>query len=141
VHESRPIHVGMIWLDHHVSGRIEIDQRRRAGIWLGEPDHGRDIIEDAREEDGKGTVGLEERGATTVVVSKKRGFGVERREGLDEGNEVVANQPLDVFGVGESGGAALRERLVEELSGVLRRLGRTRRKSRRRRHLILRGGE
>lgn len=65
---------------------------------------------------------------------------MERRESLNEGNEMVANQPLDVFGVGERGGAALRQGLVEELCSVLRRLGGARRKSRRRRHRILRGG-
>jgi hypothetical protein len=74
-------------------------------------------------------------------VGEERRFGVERREGLDEGNEVVANQPLDVFGVRERGGTALRERLVEELRGVLRPLGRTRRKSRWWRHRTLRGGK
>lgn len=140
MHKPRPIHMGMIRLDHHVSGGIQINQGRGAGVRLGQPDHGRDIINNAGEEDGEGAICLEEGGAATIVVGEESRFGVERREGLDEGNEMVANQPLDVFGVGESRGAALREGLVEELRGVLRRLGGTRRKSWRRRHRILRGG-
>jgi hypothetical protein len=47
VHKSRTIHVGMIRLDHHVSGWIEIDKRRGSGVWLGKPDHSGDIIDDA----------------------------------------------------------------------------------------------
>jgi hypothetical protein len=140
VHEPRPIHVGMIRFDHHVSRRIQIDKGRGTGVRLWEPDHGRDIIDDAGEDDGEGAISLEEGGAAAVVVGEKRRFGVERREGLDEGNEMVANQPLDIFGVGERGGAALRQGLVEELRGVLRRLGGGRWMSRRRRHRILRGG-
>lgn len=72
MHEPRPIHVGMIRFDHHVSGRIQIDEGRRAGVRLWEPDHAGDIIHDAGEDDGKGTISLEEGGAAAIVVCEER---------------------------------------------------------------------
>lgn len=80
--------------------------------------------------DGDGAIGLEQVGGAAVVVGEEGGLGVEGGEGVGEGHQVVADEPLDVLGVGQRRGATLGERRVEELVRVLR-AGRRRRRGRR----------
>lgn len=73
------------------------------------PDNNWDVVGDGLVGHGDRTVGLEEIDGAAVVVSVGGGFGFERREGGEEREEVLTDKPFGVFGVRESGGAALGE--------------------------------
>lgn len=123
------VNEGVGALDDHVAGGVDVDQRGVLGVRLHEPEDDGDVVGDALEDHGEGAVGLEEGDGAAVVVGVDGGFGLEAGVGLGDGDEVLADQPLDVFWVGQ---AALGEDAGEELLGVLRgrrsALGRRRRR-------------
>jgi hypothetical protein len=132
--EARGNDEWVVGLDEHVAGRGEEDERRGARVGLGEPEDDGEVVNGARVGDGDGAVGLEQVRGAAVVVGEEGRPGVEGGEGVGEGDEVVADQPLDVLRVGERRWAPLGQRRVEELVRVLH--AGSRRRRRRRNHRI-----
>jgi hypothetical protein len=118
--EAGAIDERVVGLDEHVAGRGEEDEGRGARVGVGEPEDGGEVVDGAGVGDGDGAVGLEQVRGAAVVVGEEGGPGAEGGEGVGEGDEVVADEPLDVLGVGQRRGAPLGERRVEELVRVLR---------------------
>lgn len=117
--EAGGVDEGVGALDDHVARGVDVDEGGAAGVGLEEPDHDGDVVGGGVEEDRDGAVGLEEGGGAAVGVGVERGLGGEAGVGLGQGHEVLADQPLGVFGVGEGGWAALGEEVAEELLDVL----------------------
>lgn len=93
--------------DDHVTSGVDVDQGRVFGVRLHKPEDDGDVVGDALVEHGEGAVGLEEGDGAAVVVGVGGGLGLEAGIGIGEGDEVLADEPLDVFRVREE--AALRE--------------------------------
>ena len=96
-----------------------VEREREGGRGLHEPYDDGDVVGDAVEGDGDSAVGLEEVDGAAVVVGEGGGLGLEGGEGGGEGDEVLADKPFGVLGVGEGGGAALGEDGAQELLGQL----------------------
>lgn len=119
--------MGVGALDDHVARGVDVDAGRVAGVGLHEPDDDGDVVGEALEGHGDGAFGLEEVDGTAVVVGERGRFGLERGVGGGESDEVLADEPLGVLGVGERRGSALGEDGAQELLGLLGvRRGRTR---------------
>ncbi|PON78154.1 hypothetical protein PanWU01x14_021360 [Parasponia andersonii] len=106
-------------LDDHVARGVDVDARRVARVGLHEPNDNGDVVGDALERHGDSAVGLEEVNGAAVVVGEGGGFGLERRVGGGEGDQVLADQPFGVLRVREGGGAPLGEDGAQELLGQL----------------------
>lgn len=106
-------------LDDHVASRVDIDERRVARIGLHEPESDGDVVGDAMEEHGDGAVGLEEVDGAAIVVGVGGGFGLEAGVGFGERDQVLADQPFYIFGVGERRWTTLGEDAAQELLDVL----------------------
>lgn len=106
-------------LDDHIASRVDEDQGRVARVGLHEPYDDGDVIGHALKEHRDSAVGLKEIDGPAVVVGEDSGLGLERRVCLDEGEEVLAYQPLEVLRVGQSLRASLGEDAVQKLLGVL----------------------
>lgn len=111
-------------LHEHRLRRREKDSRRGSGVGLEKPDGRWQVVDSALVSDGDGALGLEKERGAAIVVNEVGNLRMKRREGVNKGDEVLADQPLGVLGVRKSGGAALGERGGEELLRVLRPLGR-----------------
>ena len=96
-------------LDDHVPRGIDIDARRVARVGLHEPNNNGDVVSDALKRHRDGALGLEDVDGTAIVVCEGGGFGLERRVGGGEGDQMLADQPLGVLRVREGGGAPLGE--------------------------------
>lgn len=114
--QTRRVNIRVRTFDNHVARGVHVNARRVARVRFHEPNHHRDVVSNALKRHRNCAVGLEEINGTTVVVSKRRRFGLERRKRGCESDEVLTDEPLGVFGVRDGGGAALRENGVEELS-------------------------
>lgn len=86
-------------LDDHVARGIDKHERRVVRIRLHEPDDHRDVVGDGVEGHRDCAVGLEEVDGAAVVVGEYGGFGLQRRVGLGELEEMLPDVPLDSFGV------------------------------------------
>lgn len=115
--ESGRVDVRVGALDDHVASRVHEGARRVARVGLQEPDDDGDVVGYGSKRDGDGPIGAEEAGGATVVVREGAYFGPEGWEFLEKGEDVLSDRPLHVFGVGESGRAALGEGVVQELLG------------------------
>ena len=98
---TRRIDMRVRALDDHIPSGVHVDARGMAGVGLHEPDDNGDVVRDVKVEHGDGAVGLEEVNGVAVVMGVGGGLGLEAGEGFGEGEEVLADQPFDVFGVGE----------------------------------------
>lgn len=91
-----------VWaLDNHVARRIHKYARRVTRVQLHKPDNNWDVVGNAAIRHRNCAVGLEEVDGAAVVVRESGGFGLKRRVGIGERNEVLADQPLDIFRVWE----------------------------------------
>lgn len=87
-----------------------------AGIRLHEPDLDRDVVGDVLEDHRNSSIGLEEIDGAAIVVGEGGGLDLQRLVGLRKTEEVLPDEPLDVFDVRQGAG---REDVVEELLVVL----------------------
>lgn len=108
-------------LDDHIAGGIDENQRRVARVSLHEPDNDGDVVGDALKRHRNGAVGLEEVDGAAVVVGEYGGFGLQRRVGFGEVQQVLAYVPLHVLRVRQRRRTPLRENAVQKLLGVLLR--------------------
>lgn len=105
--QTRRVNVRVRAFDDHVARGVHVHDGRVARVGFHEPYNDGDVVSDALKCHRNSAVGLEEINGTTVVVSERRRFGLERRERGGECDEVLPDQPLGVFGIGHGGGAAL----------------------------------
>lgn len=96
-------------LDDHVARGVDVDARRVARVGLHEPKDNGDVVSDALKGHGDGAIGLEEVDGAAVVVGEGGGFGLQRRVGAGEGDQMLADQPLGVLRVREGRGPTLGE--------------------------------
>lgn len=106
-------------LDDHIPSWVHINTRRVPRIRLHEPNNDRNVVGNALEGHGDGAIGLKKVNGAAIVVRESCSTRDQRREGGGERDQVLADQPLGVFGVGEGGGAALGEDGAEELLDYL----------------------
>lgn len=70
-----------------------------ARIRFHEPDNNGNVVSNLMVNHRNSTVGLEKIDGATIVVSEGGSFGLKRRESIRERDEVLANQPFNVFAV------------------------------------------
>lgn len=70
-------------------------------VSLHEPDHDGDIVGDVLKHHRNCAFGLEEVDGASVVVGEDCGFGLERGIGFGERDEMLTDEPFDIFGVGK----------------------------------------
>ena len=107
-------------LDDHIPSWVHVNARGVPRIRLHEPNNNRNVVGNTLEGHGNGAVGLQKVDGSAIVMRESCSTRDQRREGGGEGDQVLADQPLGVFGVGERGRAALREDGAEELLDYLR---------------------
>lgn len=88
-------------LDDHVASGVDVDARGVARIGLHEPDDNGDVVGDIKVEHGDGAVRLKEVDGAAIVVGVGGGLGLEAGVVFGEGEEVLADEPFDVFSVWE----------------------------------------
>lgn len=120
-------------LDDHIPSWVHVNTRRVARVRLHEPNDDGNVIGDALEGHGDGAVGLQKVDGAAIVVGESCSTRNQGGVGGREGDQVLADQPLGFFGVGEGGGAALGQDGAQEL---LDYLWIRRRRIRRRHHSI-----
>ena len=106
-------------LDDHIPSWVHVNTRGVSRIRLHEPNNNRNVVGNALEGHGNGSIGLKKVDGAAIVVRESCSTRDQGREGSGEGDQVLADQPLGVFRVGEGGGAALREDGAEELLDYL----------------------
>lgn len=120
--EAGGVHKGMGALDDHIARGVDVDAGSVARVDVHEPDDDGDVVGHALKRHRDGAVDLEEVDGAPVVVGERRRLGLQGRVGGDEGDEVLPDEPFDVLGVREGGGAALREDAAQEGGQLLLRL-------------------
>ena len=107
--EARGINVRVGALDDHVARGVNVDAGRVARVRFHEPDENGDVVSDALKRHRDCAVGLEEIDGAAIVVCEGGGFRLKGGVRGGDGDEVLPDQPLCVFGVRQGGGATLRE--------------------------------
>lgn len=97
--QSGRINKRVLGFDDHITRGVNEDERRVTRVSLHQPDDDGDIVGDVLIQHRDCAVRLEEVDGASVVVGEDCGFGLERGIGLGEREEMLTDEPFDVFGV------------------------------------------